>query len=30
VIHVRNERAEAQFCTWEDSGPQPRVLPERA
>jgi len=27
VIHVRNERAEAQFCTWEDSGPRPRVLP---
>ena len=29
VIHVRNERAEAQFCTWEDTGPQPRVLPTR-
>lgn len=27
VIHVRNEQAEAHFCTWEDSGPQPRVLP---
>jgi len=27
VIHVRNDRAEAQFCTWEDSGPQLRVLP---
>ena len=27
VIHVRNERAEATFCTWEDSGPQERVLP---
>jgi UDP-2,3-diacylglucosamine pyrophosphatase LpxH len=27
VIHVRNERAEAEFCTWEDSGPQLRVLP---
>ncbi len=26
VIHVRNDRAEAHFCTWEDSGPQP-VLP---
>ena len=28
VIHVRNERPEAQFCTWEDDGPQLRVLPE--
>jgi UDP-2,3-diacylglucosamine pyrophosphatase LpxH len=27
VIHVRNEQPEAQFCTWEDNGPQPRVLP---
>jgi len=27
VIHVRNDRAEAEFCTWEDSGPQLRVLP---
>ena len=27
VIHVRNERAEAEFCTWEDTGPQPRVIP---
>jgi UDP-2,3-diacylglucosamine pyrophosphatase LpxH len=27
VIHVRNERAEAEFCTWEDSGPRARVLP---
>lgn len=27
VIHVRNQRAEAEFCTWEDSGPQLRVLP---
>jgi predicted phosphodiesterase len=27
VIHVRNQRAEAQFCTWEDSGPRVRVLP---
>ena len=27
VIHVRNERPEAQFCSWEDSGPRPRVLP---
>jgi UDP-2,3-diacylglucosamine pyrophosphatase LpxH len=25
VIHVRNERAEAHFCTWEDTGP--RVMP---
>ena len=23
VIHVRNDRAEAHFCTWEDTGPQP-------
>jgi UDP-2,3-diacylglucosamine pyrophosphatase LpxH len=23
VIHVRDDRAEAQFCTWEDTGPQP-------
>jgi hypothetical protein len=28
VIHVRNERPEAEFCTWEDTGPQRRVLPE--
>lgn len=28
VIHVRNEQAEAHFCTWEENGPQPRVLPE--
>lgn len=27
VIHVRNERAEAHFCTWEDTGPQPCALP---
>jgi hypothetical protein len=31
VIHVRHERgvsrAEAHFCTWEDEGPQRRVLP---
>ena len=27
VIHVRNEQAEAHFCTWENDGPQPRVLP---
>lgn len=27
VIHVRNEQPEALFCTWEDTGPQPRVLP---
>ena len=27
VIHVRNDRAEAHFCTWEESGPQPVVLP---
>jgi len=27
VIHVRNERPEAQFCTWEEDGPQLRVLP---
>jgi UDP-2,3-diacylglucosamine pyrophosphatase LpxH len=25
VIHVRDDRTEAQFCTWEDAGP--RVLP---
>ncbi len=30
VIHVRNERPEAQFCSWEDSGPRPRVLPGTA
>jgi UDP-2,3-diacylglucosamine pyrophosphatase LpxH len=30
VIHVRNERAEAEFCTWEDTGPQPRVIPDAA
>jgi len=23
VIHVRDDRAEAHFCTWEDTGPQP-------
>jgi hypothetical protein len=27
VIHVRNEQPEAQFCTWENDAPQPRVLP---
>jgi UDP-2,3-diacylglucosamine pyrophosphatase LpxH len=27
VIHVRNEQAEAHFCTWENDAPQPRVLP---
>ena len=27
VIHVKNERAEAQFCTWEDTGPRARILP---
>jgi len=28
VIHVRNDRAEAHFCSWEDTGPQP-VLGKR-
>ena len=23
VIHVRGDGAEARFCTWEDTGPQP-------
>lgn len=27
VIHVRNDHAEALFCTWENDGPQPCVLP---
>jgi UDP-2,3-diacylglucosamine pyrophosphatase LpxH len=27
VIHVRDSRPEAQFCTWEDSGPKPCALP---
>lgn len=29
VIHVTGAGAEATFCTWEDTGPQPRVLPGR-
>jgi UDP-2,3-diacylglucosamine pyrophosphatase LpxH len=28
VIHVREDRPVAQFCTWEETGPQPRILPE--
>lgn len=27
VIHVRGDRAEAEFCTWEDGGPRPRRMP---
>ena len=29
VIHVTRDGAQASFCTWEDTGPQPRVLPSR-
>ena len=29
VIHVRDHGAEAQFCTWKDSGPEPHALPRR-
>jgi len=27
VIHVRADGAEAQFCTWKDTGPVPHALP---
>lgn len=27
VIHVRDAQPEALFCTWEENGPRPRLLP---
>lgn len=30
VIHVKGDRAEAQFCTWKDDGPAPASVLERS